>query len=42
MRTAYTGVLYNDNAGAIRGVKKNQLPDDIKADLKDFYQLKKK
>ncbi|WP_334300536.1 TfoX/Sxy family DNA transformation protein [Dorea formicigenerans] len=28
--------------GAIRGVKKNQLPDDIKADLKDFYQLKKK
>lgn len=28
--------------GAIRGVKKTQLPDDIKADLKDFYQLKKK
>lgn len=28
--------------GAIRGVKKTQLPDDIKADLKEFYQLKKK
>ena len=27
--------------GAIRGVKKTQLPDDIKADLKEFYQLKK-
>ena len=27
---------------AIRGVKKTQLPDDIKADLKEFYQLKKK
>ena len=23
--------------GAIRGVKKTQLPDDIKADLKNFY-----
>ena len=28
--------------GAIRGVKKTQLPDDIKADLKEFYKLKKK
>ena len=28
--------------GAIRGVKKTQLSDDIKADLKEFYQLKKK
>lgn len=28
--------------GAIRGVKKNQLPDEIKADLKDFYQMNKK
>lgn len=27
--------------GAIRGVKKNQLPDDVKADLKEFYQWKK-
>lgn len=24
--------------GAIRGVKKKELPDDVKADLKDFYQ----
>ena len=23
--------------GAIRGVKKNLLPDDVKADLKEFY-----
>ena len=23
--------------GTIRGVKKTQLPDDIKADLKEFY-----
>lgn len=28
--------------GAIRGIKKNQLPDDVKADLKEFYQWKKK
>ena len=24
--------------GAIRGVKKNMLPDEVKADLKAFYQ----
>lgn len=24
--------------GAIRGVKKNLLPDDVKADLKEFYK----
>lgn len=28
--------------GAIRGVKKNLLPDDVKADLKEFYNWKKK
>ena len=28
--------------GAIRGVKKSMLPDDVKVDLKDFYQRKKK
>ncbi|MDD6042154.1 MAG: TfoX/Sxy family protein [Eubacteriaceae bacterium] len=28
--------------GAIRGVKKTMLPDDVKDDLKEFYQLKKK
>lgn len=28
--------------GAIRGVKKSELPDDVKADLKEFYQWKKK
>ena len=28
--------------GEISGVKKTQLSDDIKADLKEFYQLKKK
>lgn len=28
--------------GAIRGVKKTMLPDDIKADLKKFYQEHKK
>ena len=28
--------------GAIRGVKKNLLPDDVKADLKEFYQWEKK
>ena len=27
--------------GAIRGVKKNQLPDDIKADLKDYKVILK-
>ena len=24
--------------GAIRGVKKTMLPDEVKADLKDFYR----
>ena len=28
--------------GAIRGVKKNLLPDDVKKDLKEFYQNNKK
>lgn len=28
--------------GAIRGVKKADLPDDVKADLKEFYQWNKK
>lgn len=28
--------------GAIRGVKKMMLPDDVKADLKEFYQWHKK
>lgn len=28
--------------GAIRGVKKTALPDDVKADLKEFYQWHKK
>ncbi|MBD5543598.1 MAG: TfoX/Sxy family protein [Lachnospiraceae bacterium] len=28
--------------GAIRGVKKTALPDDIKAELKEFYQWHKK
>ena len=28
--------------GALRGVKKSMLPDDVKVDLKDFYQRKKK
>lgn len=28
--------------GAIRGIRKNALPDDVKADLKEFYQWKKK
>lgn len=27
--------------GAIRGVKKSLLPEDVKADLKTFYQLHK-
>lgn len=27
--------------GAIRGVKKNLLPDEVKADLKEFYQVRK-
>ena len=27
--------------GAIRGVKKNMLPDEVKADLKAFYQKNK-
>ena len=27
--------------GAIRGVKKTMLPDEVKADLKEFYQRKK-
>lgn len=27
--------------GAIRGIKKNQLPDDVKKDLKDFYNANK-
>lgn len=28
--------------GAIRGMKKTALPDDVKADLKEFYQWHKK
>lgn len=28
--------------GAVRGVKKAQLPDDAKAELKEFYQWNKK
>lgn len=28
--------------GAIRGVKKTALPDEVKADLKEFYQWHKK
>lgn len=28
--------------GAIRGVKKTELPDEVKADLKEFYQWNKK
>lgn len=28
--------------GAVRGIKKTELPDDVKADLKDFYQWNKK
>lgn len=28
--------------GAVRGVKKTMLPDDVKADLKEFYQWHKK
>lgn len=28
--------------GAIRGVKKTLLPDEVKADLKEFYQWHKK
>ena len=28
--------------GAIRGVKKTTLPDDVKVDLKEFYQWHKK
>lgn len=28
--------------GAIRGVKKTELADDVKADLRDFYQWHKK
>lgn len=28
--------------GAIRGVKKTALPDDVKADLQEFYQWNKK
>ena len=28
--------------GAIRGIKKNQLPDEVKKDLKEFYQWNKK
>ena len=27
--------------GAIRGIKKNMLPDEVKADLKAFYQKNK-
>ena len=27
--------------GAIRGIKKNMLPDEVKADLKEFYQRNK-
>ena len=28
--------------GAVRGVKKAQLPDDVKSELKEFYQWNKK
>lgn len=28
--------------GAIRGIKKTELPEDRKAELKEFYQWKKK
>ena len=28
--------------GAIEGVKKTMLPDDVKADLKEFYQRNKR
>ncbi|MGN1147231.1 MAG: TfoX/Sxy family protein [Lachnospiraceae bacterium] len=28
--------------GAIQGIKKTELPDDVKADLKEFYQWHKK
>lgn len=28
--------------GAIRGVRKTELPEDVKADLKEFYQWHKK
>ena len=28
--------------GAVRGVKKTLLPDDVKADLKEFYKQHKK
>jgi len=28
--------------GAIRGVRKTQLPDDVKEDLKEFYRWNKK
>lgn len=28
--------------GAIRGVKKTELPEDVKKDLKEFYQWNKK
>lgn len=28
--------------GAIRGVKKTMLPENVKTDLKEFYQWKKK
>ena len=28
--------------GAIRGVKKSMLPDDVKADLKEFYRQHRK
>lgn len=28
--------------GAIRGIKKTLLPDEVKTDLKDFYQHNKK
>ena len=28
--------------GAIRGVKKSMLPDEVKADLKEFYQQHRK
>ncbi|MDO4491668.1 MAG: TfoX/Sxy family protein [Lachnospiraceae bacterium] len=28
--------------GAIRGIKKSMLPEDVKADLKEFYRFHKK
>lgn len=28
--------------GAVRGVKKTMLPDEVKADLREFYQSHKK